>query len=440
MTPTTITTPIDVESYLAILDEVRKHTYQLTSPLSEAAITTQHSPLMSPVAWDLGHVANFEELWFLQNLRGRKPINPDYNQIYDAFTQPRNRRHTLPLPSLQDCYAYMKDVRQRVKDSLIQASLDYSDPLLKDGFLFEMLIRHEMQHQETMLITLQIMEQGLYSPPFDSSLPESDTNSANKEMRYIPGGKFTMGWQHDSFAYDNEKPAHPREVESFLIDPYPVTNGEFLDFIVNDGYKRREFWSDAGWQWRQESDIGSPMYWRERDGDWFLRRFDEILPVNPREPVMHVSWYEAEAYSNFAGKRLPTEAEWEYAASWNPDTGAKLSYPWGDDVMNDNANLNQRTFRPAETGAYPGSASPCGVHQMIGDVWEWTSGNFEAYPGFRAFPYDEYSKVFFGDDYQVLRGGAWATHDRVITNTFRNWDYPIRRQIFAGFRCAKDVE
>ena len=167
--------------------------------------------------------------------------------------------------------------------------------------------------------------------------------------------------------------------------------------------------------------------------------FDRTGPVPPSHPVCHVGFHEADAFARWAGKRLPTEIEWEAAASWDPGRGTKSRYPWGDEAPDERrANVDQLLFDTAPVGAYPLGVSPVGCWGMIGDVWEWTASDFRAYPGYSTFPYPEYSEVFFGDEYKVLRGGSWATRPGAIRNTFRNWDYPIRRQIFAGFRCARD--
>jgi iron(II)-dependent oxidoreductase len=241
----------------------------------------------------------------------------------------------------------------------------------------------------------------------------------------IPGGKFVMGTDREPSAYDNERPAHVVDVAPFLIDTVPVTNGRYLEFVEAGGYDEPRFWSEAGWAHRCAEGLTAPQFWaREGGGSWSVRRYGRRLDLPLDEPVQHVCWYEADAYARFAGKRLPTEAEWEKAA---------------EGATPDSANLGGRHFGPAPVGAYPRGASRYGAEQMIGDVWEWTASDFTAYPGFVTFPYKEYSEVFYGSDYKVLRGGSWATSPSVARVTFRNWDYPVRRQIFAGFRCARDV-
>ena len=260
-------------------------------------------------------------------------------------------------------------------------------------------------------------------------------------MVAVEGGPFPLGADPSWFSYDNERPQHMVDLPSFWIDRFPVSNGEFEQFIHDGGYQRREWWSDEGWEWRQSEQASAPRYW-EPDGDSFKERsFDRVAAIDPLRPVCHVCWYEADAFARSRGKRLPSEAEWEKAASWDAAAGVKRLYPWGDGAHDDElANLHQLSFGTSQTGAYPAGAAPCGAEQMVGDVWEWTASGFDAYPGFEAFPYAEYSEVFLGGHYRTLRGGAWATQADAVTTSFRNWDHPDRRQLFAGFRCASDEE
>jgi iron(II)-dependent oxidoreductase len=249
-----------------------------------------------------------------------------------------------------------------------------------------------------------------------------------------------MGTSTDSWALDNEKPAHEVDLSSYLIDTVPVSNAAYRAFVEAGGYDDERLWTASGWRWRCESGKRSPAFWFRDAGSWMRRRFARVEPLPDEEPVQHVCWFEADAYARWAGRRLPTEAEWEKAASWDPDTRSKLRFPWGDEAPSDDlANLGQRRYHPTASGSYPAGASPSGALQMVGDVWEWTSTEFTGYPGFRSFPYKEYSEVFFDDGYKVLRGGSWATDPLACRTTFRNWDHPIRRQIFSGFRTARDV-
>jgi len=256
----------------------------------------------------------------------------------------------------------------------------------------------------------------------------------------IPAGPFTMGTSSEPWALDNERPAFTVDLPAYSIDTTPVSSGAYIAFVESGGYDQPQWWSPAGWAHRQQAGLTAPLFWSRDGGMWLRRRFGRTEPVPLDEPVQHVCWYEADAYARWAGRRLPTEAEWEKAARHDPVTGRSRRYPWGEeDPSAERANLGQRHLQPAPVGSYPAGASAYGVRQLIGDVWEWTASDFVGYPGFVAWPYREYSEVFFGPDYKVLRGGSWAVDKVACRGTFRNWDYPIRRQIFAGFRTAKDV-
>jgi iron(II)-dependent oxidoreductase len=396
----------------------------------------QHSPLMSPLVWDLAHVGNQEELWLVRDVGGREPLRRDLDELYDAFKHARSNRPALPLLSPAEARTYIAGVRDKAMDVLDHVRLD-GRPLVADGFAFGMIVQHEQQHDETMLATHQLRNGG----PVLAAPPPPPTRVAVPAEVLIPAGAFTMGTDTEAWALDNERPAHQVDLPAFHIDAGPVTNAAYAQFIGAGGYDDPRWWSDAGWAHRQTAGLSAPMHW-QRDGDgWAYTRFGRTEPVRGDEPVVHVCFYEAEAYAAWAGRRLPTEAEWEKAARHDPATGRSRRYPWGDDTPEPrHANLGQRHLSPAPVGAYPDGASPAGVHQLIGDVWEWTSSDFRGYPGFTAFPYREYSEVFFGPDYKVLRGGSFGTDRSACRGTFRNWDYPIRRQIFSGFRCARDAE
>ncbi len=420
----------------AILTRSRARSTALTECVDEEDLTTQHSPLMSPLIWDFAHIGNQEELWLVRDVGGREPVRRDIDELYDAFKHSRSSRPSLPLLSPDEARAYVSTVREKVWDILDTSPLD-GRRLERDGFAFGMIAQHEQQHDETMLATHQLRTGPavLHAPQ-----PPRATVKAVGEV-IIEGGEFTMGTTLDPWALDNERPAHSRYVRPFAIDIALVTNRQYTEFIDQDGYEREELWSERGWTHRIAEGLGAPQFWeRDTGGSWWRRAFGVTAPVNPDQPVVHVCYFEAEAYARWAGKRLPTEAEWEKAARFDPATGAVRKYPWGDmEPTAEHANLGQRHLEPADVGAYPAGASGQGVQQLIGDVWEWTSSNFEPYPGFEPFPYAEYSEVFLLGDYKVLRGGSFGTDDVACRGTFRNWDHPIRRQIFAGLRCARDV-
>jgi gamma-glutamyl hercynylcysteine S-oxide synthase len=352
------------------LAAARSRTYALIESLDEVQLNRVYSPLLSPLAWDLGHIANFEELWLVQTIGGRDPLHGDLGRFYDAIENPRRTRNELPILRDAELRAYLADVRARALEVLdeVDLSADAEDPLLREGFVYEMLIAHEQQHNETMLQLLQMVD-GYELPDAFGSV-----GHAPPAIR-LPGGRYEIGAPATGFAYDNERPRHTVELAPFEIDSRPVTNREYAQFVAETGAE-------------------APLYW-EREGDgWVHTAMGRRDPVEPDHPVVHVSWGEADAFARWAGKRLPTEHEWEAA-------------------------------RPHL--------------EAVGQVWEWTGSDFLAYPGFEAFPYREYSEAFFGDAYKVLRGGSWATHPDLMRPSFRNWDLPQRRQIFSGLRCARDA-
>jgi gamma-glutamyl hercynylcysteine S-oxide synthase len=423
----------------AILEEARERTLALLRPLDEAELRAQHDPLMSPVIWDLGHIAHFEELWLGRNLDGEIEFS-EMPGLFNPFDHPRRERGELPLPSLANTLALLHDVRDRVFERLERRGLDESRPLERDGYVYRMVAQHEYQHNETILQTLQLKRGAPYRAPRAWATPVAASPLDPGAMVRFPGGDVAVGTEDRSAAYDNERPRHTVTLSPFLIDVAPVTNAAYAAFMADRGYRRPEFWSDAGRAWVAESAAEAPRYWSGGEGAWTTRVMDIEREMQPDHPVCHVCQYEAEAFARWAGKRLPTEMEWETAASWTPEHGAKRDFPWGNEPPPDHerANVDQLAFATAPIGAYPASVSPMGCHGLIGDVWEWTSSDFLPWPGFSAFPYPEYSAPFFGSEYKVLRGGSWATRPGAIRNTFRNWDYPVRRQIFSGFRCARD--
>ncbi|KJK59943.1 ergothioneine biosynthesis protein EgtB [Saccharothrix sp. ST-888] len=425
------------ERIAAELLAARARTAALTDCVDERELTAQHSPLMSPLVWDLAHIGNQEELWLLRNVGGRDPMHPEIDPLYDAFEHPRAARPTLPLLPPAEARAYAHEVRGRVLDLLAASPLE-GVPLLDEGFAFGMIAQHEQQHDETMLITHQLRPgpAALSAPP----PPAADLGRLPAEV-LVPGGPFTMGTDTEPWSLDNERPAHEVSLPAFRLDTAPVSNAAYQEFIADGGYDNPHWWTPEGWEHRRRASLQAPLFWQREGGRWLRRRFGVTEPVPGDEPVLHVCWYEADAYARWAGRRLPTEAEWEKAARHDPATGRSRRYPWGDaEPTADRANLGQRHLQPAPAGSYPAGESPYGARQLIGDVWEWTASDFLPYPGFRAWPYKEYSDVFFGPEYKVLRGGSFAVAPVACRGTFRNWDYPIRRQIFSGFRTAVSVD
>ncbi|CAL9346177.1 ergothioneine biosynthesis protein EgtB [Streptomyces sp. enrichment culture] len=425
------------ERAVASLVTARERTTLLTSCVDEPDLTAQHSPLMSPLVWDLAHIGNQEEQWLLRAVAGQEALRPEIDGIYDAFEHPRAERPGLPLLPPAEARRYAAEVRGRALD-VLEAAAFTGARLTEAGFAFGMIAQHEQQHDETMLITHQL-RQG--PPALTAPDPEPVPLFTGPSEVLVPGGPFTMGTSTEPWALDNERPAHRREMAPFHIDTTPVTNGAYQAFIEDGGYDDPRWWTAEGWAHVRRARLSAPLFWRRDGGQWLRRRFGVTEVVPPHEPVLHVSWYEADAYARWAGRRLPTEAEWEKAARHDPAGGRSTRYPWGDaEPGPGHANLGQRHLRPAPVGSYPAGASPLGVRQLIGDVWEWTASDFLPYPGFRAFPYREYSEVFFGPEHKVLRGGSFAVDPVACRGTFRNWDLPVRRQIFSGFRTARAAE
>ena len=418
---TTALTTLRRSDVASELQRARERSLGLLAPIPEADQRRQVSDLMSPLCWDLAHIAHYEELWLLRALSDVAPTNEQFDDLYDAFKHPRRERPTLPILDPDGARAFASSVRTRVLALLDHVDLHASDPLLHDAFVYGMVIQHEHQHDETMLATIQLMSDEFAHP--DAAIDPVPVAAVDHAATVaIPGGDHTVGTSDDPWAYDNERPGHTVTVAPYVIDRYPVSNQRYAEFVADGGYDDPLHWTPTGWAWRQDAGLVAPQFWRpEGGGTWSRLRFGrrEDLPLD--EPVQHVCWYEADAFARWAGARLPTETEWEIAASGAPTAPA---------------NLGQRRWVPSPIGSRPATASRFGCEQLLGDVWEWTSSDFTGYPGFESFPYREYSEVFFGPEYKVLRGGAWATDPVATRTTFRNWDYPIRRQIFAGFRCA----
>lgn len=433
------TAPDDLRAYIAEgLERARRRTHALTA-CDEEELLKQHSPLMSPLVWDLAHVGSQEEQWLVRDVGGMEPLRPEIDKLYDAFEHSRSSRPSLPLLAPGESRGYLAQVRSKTLDILDRVPLEGS-PLLEAGFAFGMMVQHEQQHAETMLAThqLRVGEPVLHPVAPDPRVLSRRVTGLPPEV-LIPGGSFSMGTSVEPWALDNERPAHEVHVPGYWIDTVPVSNGSFLEFINDGGYANPDWWTAEGWSSRNDDDLTAPKYWMRDGHQWWRVRFGVVEPVPAEEPVQHVSFFEAEAYAKWAGRRLPTEAEWEKAARHDPVSGRSRRYPWGDeDPTSGHANLGGAALRPSPVGSYPAGASALGVHQLIGDVWEWTSSDFGPYPGFRVFPYREYSEAFFGGGYKVLRGGSWAADGAASRGTFRNWDYPIRRQIFTGFRTARN--
>ncbi|MDQ3761279.1 MAG: ergothioneine biosynthesis protein EgtB [Actinomycetota bacterium] len=420
----------------AELTRTRARTAALTDVVDDAELVRPHSRIMSPLVWDFAHIGNQEELWLVRDVGGRDPVRADIDQFYDAFKHPRPNRPALPLLDPSETRRYLGEVRSKVFDVLERTPLE-GRRLVEQGFAFGMIVQHEQQHDETMLATHQLR---VGPAALHASAPQPERSTDLPAEVLIPAGEFTMGTSTEPWALDNERPAHRACTGAYWLDTIPVTNRDYQRFLADGGYDDQRWWSEQGWMHRCEAGLVAPLFWHRDNESWWRTRFGVTEPVPADEPVMHVSFFEAQAYAAWVGKRLPTEVEWEKAARLDPATGRSRRFPWGDeDPTPVHANLGQRHLQPAPAGSYPAGASPLGVHQLIGDVWEWTSSGFSGYPGFAPFPYREYSEVFFGGDYRMLRGGSFGSDAAACRGTFRNWDHPVRRQVFAGFRCARDA-
>lgn len=426
-----------------LLDEGRQWTHRLLDPLDDDVVHCQHNEIMSPLVWDLGHIGNFEELWLLRALGEKRHHDPDLDRIYNPFDNPRWTRADLPLLRRPEVRTYLADIRADALRLLGRTDLDPDVPLLADGYVYDLVVQHEAQHQETMLQALDLRE---CAAPYPLAAPVEPPLVVRRvddtERVVIPAGEFAMGTAAGGPAYDNERPRHRVAVGTFVIDRFPVTTRRYAEFVAAGGYTQDQWWSPRGLDWRTETGHRWPQGWvPDRCGGWLVRRFHHVTPLDPREPVEHVSFFEAEAFAAWAGGRLPTEAEWEKAAAHDPATRGSRPWPWGSTPPSPrHANLDRRRFGPAPVGSFPAGASAYGVEQLLGDCYEWTSSGFEPYPGYVTFPYPEYSEVFFGGDWRVLRGASWATRSSVARTTFRNWDHPYRRQLFAGLRVAYDPQ
>jgi gamma-glutamyl hercynylcysteine S-oxide synthase len=358
------------ESFATHLQTVRARTMAMVGHLSDDELERQVDPIMSPLVWDLAHIAAYEDLWLVHRFAGEPLLYPGLAARYDAFETPRAVRGDIELLDADGSRRYLAEVRARTLAAI--------DARGVDPVIHEMVLRHELQHTETMR---QAMRLGGLLPPGEPALARLD---GPDDFVDVPESEFAMGAANGRFAYDNERPGHRVRVPAFRIARRPVTNATWLSFTEGGGYQRREWWSDEGWAWKEDYDI---------------THCPDAEAGHADAAVCHVSWFEADAFARSRGARLPTEAEWERAATW------------------DQLGL---------TG--------------VGQAWEWTASWFTGYPGFVAHPYPEYSQVFFGERYRVLRGGSWATAPRIASTTFRNWDLPERRQIFAGVRLANDPE
>ena len=423
-----------------LVQDARARTLALVADLDAAHLEVPLLPLVNPLRWELGHVTFFYDAFVLQQLGHPTPLLAGAADLYDSFTIDHEDRWSLPLPSRQDTLAYM----QRVLDAVVER-LQGHDPSPQETYLYLLAVLHEDMHGEALTYMRQTLA---YPAPALGRPPATVACGPWPGDVAIPGGTCALGATPDQpFVFDNEQWAHPVTVAPFHIARAPVTNAAFAAFVAGGGYQRREWWSAQGWRWRTKTQAQHPLYWHREGSGWGRRHFDTLVPLEPHAPVAHVSWYEADAYCHWAGRRLPTEAEWELAASAEPTpdgqgiTGHKRRYPWGEAPPTPaQANLDTGLLGCADVAAFPAGDSAFGCRQMAGNVWEWTASAFYPFPGYLVDePYREYSAPWFGSR-KVLKGGAWATRARLAYTTYRNFFPPARQDVYAGFRtCARDA-
>jgi ergothioneine biosynthesis protein EgtB len=433
-----MTQPLPAAQLTEYLADARTRTLDLLRGLDAAQLMGPRLDIVNPLLWEIGHICWFQEYFALRRLDGGAPRLPDADALYNSSAVPHDTRWELPLPSLQGTLDYMA----RVQDAMVRR-LGSGVASPEETELYLLTVYHEDMHGEAFTYTRQTLG---YAAPEISTVRHAGTETSGAGPLpgdvAVPGGMLRLGSPPDApFVFDNEKWAHPVTVAPFRIARAPVTNAEFLDFVTEGGYQRREFWSDDGWRWRETAGAQHPLYWARQPDGWAVRHFDRVQPLRPHHPVIHANWHEAEAWCRWARRRLPTEAEWEAAAATEPtpDGGMatiKRRYPWGDGPpLPGHANLDSERPGVVDVAAFAGD-SAWGCRQMLGNVWEWTATTFEPFPGFAPDAYEDYSAPWFGTR-KVLRGGAWATRGRMVSNMYRNFFTPDRRDVMAGFRtCA----
>lgn len=428
---------------------VRNTTSIIFEPISIEDAVMQSDPFGSTPNWHIAHVT-----WFFQKILEKykqnmdtNSINTDYlNSYYQRYRKilPKSDRGKFPRPKVSETLKYRSLIEEMFLKFLDNTERNNSVTrnLVYD---IELANQHEMQHQELLIYDLQHYFQRFYDAednyqPKINKRPNSiDNPDVEQGMVKIPGGLYELGFSGSDFCYDNEVPEHKTYLNAYEIDTYPVTNKQFMAFIDAAGYEDYKFWLSDGWDIVNEKKWDAPLYWQKMEGYWYKKDFAGLNKILPHEPVTNVSYYEADAYSKWAGKRLPTEAEWEKAASWNEELNKKTMYPWGNKLPSEhNSNLLESwNWAPSQIGSYPQGKSYYGCQQMLGDVWEWTSSEYVLYPGFRS-KFSEYTDKW-AINQKVLRGGSFATPRSQIRNSYRNYFKPHERIPFSGFRCVRDL-
>lgn len=428
-------------STYSVLDQfnaVRATTLGIVQNLEKDDYTVQSAPYVSPPKWHLGHVSwLFEKLleqadsgYVQYDQEFSKYLNSYYNKFGDQHD--KARRGEVSRPTTDQILAYYNEITHRMGRFLSSGSVDNDTKKL-----VELGIHHECQHQELLVYDLQHILADKYKPMTVGSFP-AKVRQEQKQV-HVSGGIYELGYSGNGFCYDIEIPEHKVYLNDYKIDAFPVTAGQYIEFIESGGYSDYRHWLSDGWNAVKKNGWMAPMYWYKEGSSWRVRDFLGDRTVDPDEPVSHVSFYEADAYCKWAQKRLPTEAEWEKAACWEEQKQEKTAFPWGGDLPSDrHANLlESNLWGCSPIGSYPHGASHYGCHQMIGDVWEWTSSEFVGYPGFRS-GFAEYNDKWFTGQ-KVLRGGSFATPRISIRTSYRNFFRLDERWMVSGFRCAEDA-
>lgn len=420
-----------------LYERVRARTMEIVAPLEIEDYVIQTAEFMSPPRWHIGHTSWFFETVLQAHQPGYKVYSEDFlfyfNSYYEGFGAriERPKRGTKSRPTVRETVAYRNYVDERMLELL--PSLDGA--VLK---LVRLGLEHEMQHQELLVYDIKHLLCDQFTPKINTP-PRPKTKPEG--MVEIEGGMFCLGHEGGGFAFDNEKPAHRVFVADFAIDRGLVTNGDFLEFMRDGGYQNFRWWFSEGWETVKREQWQAPLYWELHDGEWMIRDFTGLHSAKNRseDPVSHVSFFEASAFAAWAGKRLPTEAEWERAACYDAARKVKQRFPWGEtDPDSGKANLFENGFwSVTPTGSFPDGANAYGCQQMIGDVWEWTTSDYAPYPGFKT-EFDEYNDKWFVNQ-KVLRGGSFATPQLHIRTTYRNFFHAHERWMISGFRCARDL-
>ncbi|MEO8434520.1 MAG: ergothioneine biosynthesis protein EgtB [Pyrinomonadaceae bacterium] len=452
-----------VRSISALFKDVRARTMQIVAPLEIEDYVIQTAEFMSPPRWHIGHTSWFFETVLRAHQPGYKVYSEDYlfyfNSYYEGFGAriERQKRGTKSRPTVRETVAYRDHVDEQMSRFL--DSLDGLPNRETIQSLVRLGLEHEMQHQELLVYDIK----HLLCDQFNAPLKPAPVSVANVEgMAEFEGGLYWLGYgspgrsptvrersnhstnsgqsgdRNYDFAFDNEKPAHQVFLQNFALDRAPVSNGDYLEFMNDGGYQDFRWWFSEGWEAVNREHWQAPLYWELHDGEWMIRGFPGLHPASSKatEPVSHVSFYEASAFAKWAGKRLPTEAEWEKAAGLG---AARQLFPWGDEAIDlSKANLFENgLWSPAPIGAFPTGQNVNGCQQLIGDVWEWTTSDYVPYPGFKS-EFDEYNDKWFVNQ-KVLRGGSYATPQLHIRSTYRNFFHAHERWMVSGFRCAKDL-